>query len=117
LKGESNAKSEERKDRKPHLRRDDQQWVFDYIIKETGKTFHFQPDSRGRLPRTVRSHDMIAKHVGLAARRSERLAQAEAGRGPSRNGDGALPPGSAAVPTRSTSSSRPTTRSVTFTAA
>jgi hypothetical protein len=29
---------------KPHLRRDDQQWVFDYIIKETGKTFHFQPD-------------------------------------------------------------------------
>ena len=66
---------------KPHLRRDDQQWVFDYIIKETGKTFHFQPDGRGRLPRTVRSHDMIAKHVGLAARRSERLAQAEADAG------------------------------------
>ncbi len=66
---------------KPHLRRDDQQWVFDYIIKETGKTFHFQPDGRGRLPRTVRSHDMIAKHVGMAARRSERLAQAEADAG------------------------------------
>lgn len=66
---------------KPHLRRDDQQWVFDYIVKETGKTFHFQPDGRGRLPRTVRSHDMIAKHVGLAARRSERLAQAEADAG------------------------------------
>jgi len=66
---------------KPHLRRDDQQWVFDYIIRETGKTFHFQPDGRGRLPRTVRSHDMIAKHVGLAARRSERLAQAEADAG------------------------------------
>ena len=53
---------------KPHLRRDDQKWVFDYIIKETGKTFHFQPDGRGRLPRTVRSHDMIARHVGLAVR-------------------------------------------------
>ena len=48
------------------------------MVKETGKTFHFQPDGRGRLPRTVRSHDMIAKHVGQAAKRSERLAQAEA---------------------------------------
>src|SRR4051812_41015620 len=66
---------------RPHLRRDDQQWVFDYLIKETGKTFHFQPDGRGRLPRTVRSHDMIAKHMGLAAKRSERLAQAEADAG------------------------------------
>ncbi|MGZ8268863.1 MAG: alpha/beta hydrolase family protein [Burkholderiales bacterium] len=63
---------------RPHLKRDEQQWVFDYLIKETGKTFHFQPDGRGRLPRTVRSHDMIAKHVGLAAKKSERLAQTEA---------------------------------------
>ena len=63
---------------KPHLQRDDQQWFFDWMVKETGKTFHFQPDGRGRLPRTVRSHDMIAKHVGQSAKRSERLAQAEA---------------------------------------
>lgn len=63
---------------RPHLRRDDQQWVFDWIIKETGKVFHFQSDGRGRLPRSVRSHDMIAKHMGLSARRLERLAQAEA---------------------------------------
>jgi pimeloyl-ACP methyl ester carboxylesterase len=63
---------------RPHLKRDEQQWFFDWMVKETGKTFHFQPDGRGRLPRTVRSHDMIAKHVGLAARRTERLAQAEA---------------------------------------
>ena len=66
---------------KPHLKRDDQQWFFDWMVKETGKTFHFQPDGRGRLPRTVRSHDMIAKHVGQAAKRSERLAQAEADAG------------------------------------
>jgi alpha-beta hydrolase superfamily lysophospholipase len=66
---------------RPHLRRDEQQWVFDYLIKETGKTFHFQPDGRGRLPRTVRSHDMIAKHVGLAAKKSERLAETEAAAG------------------------------------
>jgi len=66
---------------RPHLQRDDQKWVFDYLIKETGKVFHFQPDGRGRLPRTVRSHDMIAKHVALAAKRSERLAYAEADAG------------------------------------
>jgi alpha-beta hydrolase superfamily lysophospholipase len=66
---------------RPHLRRDEQQWVFDYLIKETGKTFHFQPDGRGRLPRTVRSHEMISKHVGLAAKKSERLAEAEAAAG------------------------------------
>ena len=58
----------------PRLKRDGQQWIFDWMIKETGKVFHFQPDGRGRLPRTVRSHDMIAKHVGLAARESEKLA-------------------------------------------
>jgi pimeloyl-ACP methyl ester carboxylesterase len=62
---------------KPHLARDDQQWFFDWMVKETGKTFHFQPDGRGRLPKSVRSHDMIAKHVGMAAKKSERLAQAE----------------------------------------
>ena len=63
---------------KPHLHRDNQQWFFDWMVKETGKTFHFQPDGRGRFPRTVRSHNMIAKHVGMAAKKSERLAQAEA---------------------------------------
>ncbi len=62
---------------KPHLRRDNQKWVYDWLIKETGKVFHFQPDGRGRFPRTVRSHDMISKHMGLSARRIERLAQAE----------------------------------------
>ncbi len=66
---------------KPHLRRDGQQWFFDWMVKEHGKTFHFQPDGRGRMPRTVRSHDMIAKHVGLGARKSERLADAEAAAG------------------------------------
>ncbi len=63
---------------RPHLARDNQQWFFDWMVKETGKPFHFQPDGRGRFPRTVRSHDMIAKHMGMAARKTERLAQAEA---------------------------------------
>ncbi|OGA45177.1 MAG: hypothetical protein A3F74_11695 [Betaproteobacteria bacterium RIFCSPLOWO2_12_FULL_62_58] len=72
------ASPEQPKVGKPHLRRDNQKWVFDWLIKETGKVFHFQPDGRGRLPRSVRSHDMISKHMGLSARRLERLAQAEA---------------------------------------
>ena len=66
---------------KPHLQRDNQQWVYDFIVKETGKVFHFQSDGRGRLPRSVRSHNMIAKHVGQAALKSEKLAQAEAAAG------------------------------------
>jgi pimeloyl-ACP methyl ester carboxylesterase len=55
--------------------------MLDYLIQETGKVFHFQGDGRGRLPRSVRSHDMISKHVGLQARRMEALAQAEAAAG------------------------------------
>lgn len=51
------------------LARDSQQRMLDYLIQETGKVFHVQGDGRGRLPRSVRSHDMISKHVGLPARR------------------------------------------------
>jgi len=72
------ASTERRKAGKPHLKRDNQKWIFDWVIKETGKVFHFQPDGRGRFPRSVRSHDMISKHMGLEARRMERLARAEA---------------------------------------
>jgi dienelactone hydrolase len=63
---------------RPHLRRDDLQWMLDWMIKETGRVQHFQPDGRGSLPRSVRSHAMISKHLGLNARRLERLAAAEA---------------------------------------
>jgi pimeloyl-ACP methyl ester carboxylesterase len=63
------------------LARDSQQWVLDYLIQETGKVFHFQGDTRGHLPKSVRSHSMISKHVGLQARRMEALAQAEAAAG------------------------------------
>ena len=52
--------------------------MLDYLIQETGKVFHFQGEGRGRLPRSVRSHDMISKHLGLSARRLEALAKAEA---------------------------------------
>ena len=59
------------------LTRDSQQWVLDYLIQETGKVYHFQGDGRGSLPRTVRSHAMISKHLGQQARRTEALAKTE----------------------------------------
>jgi pimeloyl-ACP methyl ester carboxylesterase len=59
------------------LARDSQQWMLDYLIQETGKVFHFQGDARGALPRNVRNHDMISKHLGQAAQRLEALARAE----------------------------------------
>ncbi|HEY4374049.1 MAG TPA: alpha/beta hydrolase [Burkholderiales bacterium] len=63
---------------RPHLKRDNQQWVFDWVIKETGNVFHFQNDGRGRLPRSVRNHDMISKHLAAQAKKQEQMAAAEA---------------------------------------
>ena len=54
------------------LTRDAEQWAFDRVVKETGKAFHFQGDGRGRLPPSVRAHDMISKHVGQARPALER---------------------------------------------
>ena len=71
------AKQGEQIGGRARLERDNQQWVLDYLIQETGKVFHFQGDGRGGLPRSVRSHAMISKHVGMAARRLEALGEAE----------------------------------------
>jgi len=62
---------------RPRLSRDDQQWAFDLAVKDNGRVMHFQPDGRGGLPRAVRSHAMISKHLGKAAQRLERLAGEE----------------------------------------
>lgn len=59
------------------LRRDNQQWVFDWLVEQTGKTYHFAGDSRGELPREVRSHAMISKHLTSRARKLHALAQDE----------------------------------------
>jgi pimeloyl-ACP methyl ester carboxylesterase len=67
--------------RKPRLARDGQQWFFDWMIQETGKVFHYQTEGRGTLPKTVRRHVMISKHLGLAARRMQRLAEEEVAAG------------------------------------
>ncbi|HEX3245047.1 MAG TPA: alpha/beta hydrolase [Chloroflexota bacterium] len=70
--------SETRVAGRSRLARDSQQWVLDYLVQETGKVFHFQGEGRGNLPRSVRSHSMISKHVGQSARRLEALARTEA---------------------------------------
>lgn len=68
-----------RRDRpgRPHLDRDSQQWMFDYLIKETGKVYHWWNDGGEKLPSSVRSHAMISKHLGKKAQRLEALAGVE----------------------------------------
>lgn len=59
------------------LQRDNQQWVLDYLIQETGKVFHFQGEGRGRLPKSVKSHAMIAKHMGKKGQALEKFGRTE----------------------------------------
>jgi len=63
--------------RRPRLNRDSQQWIFDYLVKETGQVYHWWADGDASLPKGVRSHAMISKHVGRQAQRVEALAEAE----------------------------------------
>lgn len=63
------------------LKRDGQQWMFDWMVQETGRVFHFQLPNRGGLPPSVRTHEMISKHVGRAGGRLMALAESELGGG------------------------------------
>jgi len=67
----------DRKRGRPHLDRDNQQWLFDYLVQETGKVYHWWSDGGDRLPKSVRSHAMISKHVGRKALQTEALARTE----------------------------------------
>ena len=62
--------------RTPRLRRDRQQWMFDYLVKETGRVFHWDEDGRD-TPSSVRSHAQISKHFGRLGQRLERIAAEE----------------------------------------
>ena len=62
--------------RTPRLERDRQQWVYDYVVKETGRVFHWDEESR-QLPKSVKSHAQISKHLGRMGQRLERVAQEE----------------------------------------
>lgn len=62
--------------RTPRLQRDRQQWIYDYVVKESGRVFHWDEEGR-ELPASVKSHAQIAKHLGRAALRLERVAAEE----------------------------------------
>lgn len=62
--------------RTPRLERDRQQWIYDYVVKESGRVFHW--DEAGReLPASVKSHAQISKHLGRIGQRMERVAAEE----------------------------------------
>ncbi len=62
---------------RPHLQRDNQQWIYDWVIKETGQVYHWWSESAPHLPKGVKSHAMISKYFGQQARRREEIARVE----------------------------------------
>jgi pimeloyl-ACP methyl ester carboxylesterase len=70
-------KQEDHKRVRPQLERNNQQWIFDYLVQETGKVYHWWSDGGERFPKSVRSHAMISKHVGRKALQTEALARTE----------------------------------------
>jgi alpha-beta hydrolase superfamily lysophospholipase len=62
--------------RKPRLDRDGQQWVYDYVVQQTGRVFHWDEPGR-QLPASIKSHAQISKHLGRIGQRLERVAAEE----------------------------------------
>jgi pimeloyl-ACP methyl ester carboxylesterase len=65
---------------RPHLKRDTQQWIYDYVIQQSGLTYHWWSEERS-LPTQVRSQAMISKHLGLRALHREEAAARHAAEG------------------------------------
>lgn len=61
-------------------KRDSQQWILDYVVKEAGIEQNFEVGLR-RYPRTVKSYRMIGKIVGEQARQAELIAGEAENRG------------------------------------
>src|ERR1700730_14761838 len=59
------------------LKRDEQRWVYDYVLQETGRPMHFQGSQRGSYPASVHQHDMVSKHYARWAARIETIAREE----------------------------------------
>ena len=54
------------------LGKNNQQWIFDYIIRTTGKAAHWELDAGAdKFPEEVRSWDMLPKFLGKRAARQE----------------------------------------------
>jgi dipeptidyl aminopeptidase/acylaminoacyl peptidase len=61
----------------PHLIRDNQQWVFDYVLQDSGRTYHWWTGEGRTLPESVRSHAMVSKHLGRLGLAKEADAQSK----------------------------------------
>lgn len=61
---------------RPKLGKNSQQWIFDYLIRTTGKTAHWELDAvLERLPEEVKGWDMIHKFLGKKGAREEEFAR------------------------------------------
>ena len=59
--------------KKPVRARDGQQWIYDYLMRTTGRAIHFEIDGR-QLPSPVKSIKMAAKYLSKKAEKAEKLA-------------------------------------------
>ncbi|MFC2042250.1 alpha/beta hydrolase family protein [Chloroflexota bacterium] len=61
---------------RPQLGKNSQQWIWDYLIRTTGKTAHWELDALlQKLPVEVKSWDMIPKVLGKRAAKEEEFAR------------------------------------------
>lgn len=65
---------------RPVRARDGQQWIYDWILKTTGRAIHFEMDGR-QVPAQAKSVRMVAKHLRREATQAETLAHAAEERG------------------------------------
>ncbi len=61
-------------------RRDNQQWLMDYLVKTTGRVINFEYDAR-EVPPYVRNYAQIPRAMGKMAAQKERLGDAAAAAG------------------------------------
>ena len=54
-------------------RRDNQQWILDWVVKQTGRVQNFEYDER-EVPSYVKSYAMIPKAMGKVGRHREEIA-------------------------------------------
>ena len=62
-----------------HLHRDNQQWIFDYVVQQSGRVYHWWTGEEAPLPSTVRSHAMVSKHLGRRGLAKEAEARSATG--------------------------------------
>jgi dipeptidyl aminopeptidase/acylaminoacyl peptidase len=61
--------------KKPVRERDGQQWIYDWMLKTTGRAIHFEMDGRN-MPPQAKSIKMVAKYLAKEGAHSEKLARA-----------------------------------------